>query len=529
MPQVIIYDKNKIIVEAKKGETIAHILHNNDVFVSTSCAGNGFCGKCIVKAFGAISNLTVREKKLLSEKELENNFRLACLTKINGDCTVYTNNSFQSSHKNTFDNITDITDKFKYSNSNIDEFGIALDLGTTTVGIYLYDCSKKLLVDSSSFLNPQIKYGADVISRVSHIINEKSTTNIQNKCIIDSINNDIEILCKKNNIPIDRIKKVSIAANPIMTYIFHNISPINLTTYPFKADNHFGNLINAQELGLITKNATLWTFPLNSSFIGGDIIAGSTLYLQNNCLLLDLGTNGEIALKTGDKYYFASAAAGPAFEGGTFQKGIAPSLSAIDSVYLENDEIKYSTIGNITPLGLCAAGIVSCISLLLTLGICTNDGRLLSREELDKKYQKHIEVYRGQNIFVLDKENDIYITAGDIRAFQTSKAAISAAILTLLNEVNISITEIESLYITGGFGKHITTSDAINCGLIPKEFKDKVKFINNAVAESTILSLISDEYIEKCKNTKMNSHVLSFLSNSFFAQEFINQMSFNNI
>lgn len=509
-----IYINNSEII-VKKGtlvsEAISSIDDNTDIF---SCGGKGICGKCKVSAEGNLSSIRSSEKNLLIEDEIKRGIRLACKTKILGECKIkYKNNNNQSKIKSSSNKITEI------NNPIFEKYGVAIDIGTTTMAFSFFDKYKKLC--SKTCKNPQILFGADVMTRISASIDGKSDS--LQKVLINKINNIINEFTKENSISNDNIDAIVITGNTAMLYGLINRDMTSLSHAPFEADYLFDTYITPGSVGIsINENAKIYIPPCLSSFLGSDIF--NAIHVSKiiddkdkNNLLVDIGTNGELALWNGKKLICCSTAAGPAFEGAEIHCGLNGVDGAIDSFYIENGDIKYTTILNKEPIGICGSGVVDIVSCLKNEKMISKTGQY-NIEKLNKFNRLE---YTNKDISY-KIYNDIVFTQTDIRKVQLAKSAIWAGINTLLNTAELEYEDIDNLYIAGGFGSFLNIENAANIGLIPIELKDKTYAIGNAAldgAEEILCSGISNK--ESIIN---NLEVLNLAKSPIFMDYYIEGM-----
>lgn len=419
-------------------------------------------------------------------------------------------------------------------NANDKIYGVAIDIGTTTVAAYLYDLKKGRKVDVYSSLNPQKAFGADVISRINYTITNNDGLLKIHKVIIDEINKLIMKFTERNTIKNDQIYEVTLAGNTTMIHLALNVEPKNIANTPFIPGFTSKMEIKAYDLGVdINKEGYVISLPMVASYVGADTIAAilsSRMYEDDEIsLLLDIGTNGEIVLGNKDKLVSCSAAAGPAFEGAGIRFGIGGIIGAIDHVDFSKRPI-FSTIGDATPKGICGSGVVDCIGELVKHGIIDMTGRILLNDEItnevDDDILDRIKEYDGETSFLLDEENGIYLTQKDVRQIQLAKGAISAGVKILIKELGINIDDIKNVYFAGGFGNYLSISDAVMIGLIPKELKDRVKRIGNAAGSGAIMALLSDDELNLASHIKNKVKYIELSSMPAFQEEFMDAMYF---
>lgn len=484
---------NKINITCKKGDLLIKVIKGE-----APCGGRGMCGKCRVKVRGKLSPVTSRERELLSPDDLKKGIRLACLTYIEGDCEVETEIKANTLIAETDLSVPDAADPcFK-------GFGLAVDIGTTTLAARLYDPSGNILSVASS-LSPQIRWGADVVTRIESALNGKADE--MRRAITSGINMLISELALKAEISPTLIDFGVITGNTAMLSIFCGKSVEGLSRAPFTLDHHFGKNFSAKELGLIlSENTEVYIPPCISPFVGADAtcaIVASSLYDKEYALLADIGTNGELCLKKGGKLYVTSTAAGPAFEGVGITCGMRAQNGAIDSVKIINNSLSVHAIGDTEPRGLCGAGLIEATAALLELDVIDETG------SMEEKY------YLSKNV---------YLTQQDIRNLQLSKSAICAGIKTLLSEAQA--TDPVPVMLAGGFGTALNPDSTLRIGLLPKGKVGQIKPIGNAALGGAAMLLLNKSLKEKCDLIAKTATHVDLASSPAFSEFFMTDMTF---
>jgi len=420
-------------------------------------------------------------------------------------------------------------------------YGVAIDIGTTTIAAYLYELTEKKLVAVESMLNPQKKYGADVISRIDYSSESEDNsiriTNLIRNALTDLINK----LIYSTEHSLSDIYLVTIAGNTTMLHILLGLPCRNIAIAPFIPVTLSECILYPEEFGMeINEAGRVLVMPSVSAYIGADTVAAvlsARLHLLKEiALLVDIGTNGEIVFCNRGEMYACSTAAGPAFEGANIFCGTGGVDGAISEVSIQdNKELEIKTIGGYKPIGICGSGIVDAVACMLQIGLIDETGRILDKDELPEDvlfYQDRLVEIKGQNAFILAFADagvyggQIVITQKDIREIQNAKAAIQAGIRVLIKEAGYSIQEIQKVFLAGGFGNYMRTESAIAIGLLPKELIGRVQAIGNAAGAGAVFSLLSErEYSEACQISKEMRYV-ELSSNVDFVEEYTNNMLF---
>lgn len=533
------------------------------LFAHFPCGGKGTCFKCkvmITKGMDNISPLTESEQKHLSADEIKCGIRFACMCEVWGDIEIkiqeYSNSNINGTKmKIQTDGIQSRTLIDNKKNNILEKsteiYGIAADIGTTTVAVYLCRLNDGEIIDIEASENPQRVYGADVISRINYTIEHEENDagiNTLKKSILSNIFKLIDKMCEKNNISQKDIHSIVLTGNTVMQHFAAGIAPKSIAFAPFIAPTLFDYEIKLSELlnnteiqSKIDENTEIYFPPAFASYVGGDIatgiIASDTDLTEKTILFLDIGTNGEIGFGGKDKLIFCATAAGPAFEGANIKMGLPGVEGAINKIYIdENNDILYSVIGDTKPIGICGSGVIDIAALMLEIGVLDETGRIIDTDELDdidsdtankyKNLYERLDEINNENIFYIDKKFNIYITQKDIREIQLAKSAICAGIMTLLHYSDKKISDIDELILAGGFGVKIDKKSACKIGLIPAELKDKINAAGNTAGMGAVAVLISAEAKARIKKVREISEYVELSGDSFFMDEYIERMTF---
>ena len=487
-------------------QSLMELLIQNGYYISAVCGGKGRCGKCKVRVINGEVPVTAEDEKFFTKEELEAGWRLSCMLYPTEDLTVefwlldeaefeavseYENVSLSVSKGNAS---TSTDEKFgdknetelKSDNEKKDavckkEYHIAIDIGTTTLAFQLLGKIDGNIKHTITTVNSQRKYGADVITRIKASGDGKKTE--LKECIIKDLQEGIQKLIGESGIDMAQIKMIALAGNTTMIHLMMGYDCDSLGVFPFTPVNIDMITGSAKELlgiGDDTENVPgingdikVVILPGISTYVGGDIVSG--LYAcgfdktEEISLLVDLGTNGEMALGNREKMLVTSTAAGPAFEGGNIEWGMGSVAGAICGVTLDGGRVRCHTILDKEPEGICGTGVVEAVAELLREDILDDTG-LLDDEYFDDG-------------FVLANTvggREIALTQKDIRELQLAKSAIRAGIETLLIRNGIDKSQVSQVYLAGGFGYKLDITKAIAIGMLPKEFADKTVAIGNS-------------------------------------------------
>jgi uncharacterized 2Fe-2S/4Fe-4S cluster protein (DUF4445 family) len=423
--------------------------------------------------------------------------------------------------------------------TSFSSYGIAVDIGTTTIAAYLYDLVSGQRLRVGSVLNPQKKYGADVLSRIDYTLTGPDNLKKMNEVIIECINELIEQIASDSGINKEFIYTCVFVGNTTMTHFLMGANAGNIAVSPFIPVTTGFHRLKAKELGIrVNYGGIAYVFPGVSGYVGADTVAAvlsSGMHLRDEIsLLIDIGTNGEIVLGNREWMYACSTAAGPAFEGTNIRNGMGGVKGAIDRVAFDGS-LRYSVIGGGKPVGICGSGIVDAVALMLEEGIIDETGRIAGEEErqnLVRELSDRIVEIDGMKAFLLASGNecagdmDIAVSQKDVREIQNAKAAIAAGVATLVKHAGIRVEEVGKVYLAGGFGSYISIDSALTIGLLPRRLKGRIKSIGNAAGSGACAGLVSSRMFREAERIKSMIEYIELSSSPDFTEEYINSMIF---
>lgn len=421
-------------------------------------------------------------------------------------------------------------------------YGIAFDIGTTTVAGYLVDLNTGEELSAIAKTNLQNIHGDDVISRIGFTQKRKENLGILQREIVNTLNEIIKEIVQQAGVNINNIYKISIAGNTCMHHLLLGLNPSYIAPSPYIPVIKESLNLKAKDIPRLSLEPTVNVFilPNISAFVGADIVAGIlAICMWKNekiSLFIDLGTNGEIVLGSKRKMWTCSTAAGPAFEGARISSGMRAAEGAIDKVKIDSKSIDYRVIKDGKVRGICGSGLIDLIAELLKLGLINKSGKLIDREEckpeLSEEVKKRIIKGKKGNKFLLVKsketenEKPIYLTQRDIREVQLAKAAIYAGVKILLREANIPPEDIQKILLAGAFGNFIDKKSAIRIGLIPYLPLEKIESAGNAAGRGAEIVLLSEKTRKICERISKDIKYIELSSRADFQEEFIKVMSF---
>jgi len=467
------------------------ILQKNNISHRHPCGGRGVCGKCSVALVGCVSEPDSMEQQA--------GVRLSCRAVLLGDAEVWFGEERAMVQIETSGEEKD----FDVVHPMAGEIGAAVDIGTTTLALKLFDLKSGKCIGQSSRENPQRMVSADVMGRIQASMEGKGEQ--LQKQIADALE---QMLGEASRMAGNVSEEISVDAqvmvgNTTMFYLLTGRNTESLAFAPFQADDLFGRMdrVNGRQT---------YFPPCMNAFVGADItaavLASGMCEKDEIALLCDIGTNGEIALWKDGILYVSSTAAGPAFEGAGISCGCGSIPGAIDRVWVENGQIRIHTIGDTDPVGICGSGLLDAIAAYLEL------------EEIDETgAMEKDELLLGKNVAILPK---------DVRAVQLAKAAIAAGIETMFTEAGITADDVQNLYIAGGFGSHLNIDSTVRIGLIPEELKGRVKVLGNAALTGAVHMLLDQDSLEKVRVIAARSSHVNLGGNKVFNEWFVEKMMF---
>ena len=381
--------------------------------------------------------------------------------------------------------------------------GLALDIGTTTLAAGLVDLETGKVVAIDAELNPQIAFGADVISRIVYTRDSHEKREELQKELIKGLNRLLLRVCRLAGRERERIFEATVVGNTTMLHSLLGLDALHIALAPYVGVLNQSLSIPAGELGLqIHPRGRVHILPAIASFVGADTVAvilAARLYQTSvPKLAVDIGTNGEVMLATRDKILTASTAAGPAFEGGRIKFGMRAIKGAISS-FQATPSFSYAVIGSSMPRGICGSGLMELVAELFRAGVIDRKGRMLLSSETDSSLAaglaQRVRVQGEGREFVIfkDKETEITLTQQDVRELQLAKGAIRAGIELLVKEANIKTTDIQEVLLAGVFGNYINREKAVMLGLLPQFPLEKIHFIGNGAMDGALRALINLE------------------------------------
>lgn len=535
--------------ECAAGSSLLDTMRAHGVRLDAPCGGSGRCGKCRVRVVSGELPVTVEDRRFLSERELESGVRLACTARPTSDlrirllarqdgrmAAVADVQSLSACRERTEAQGTEqalpVSDK---------GYGIAVDIGTTTLAACLYGWTDGAVVETITAVNSGREFGADVLSRIQASCSGKRAR------LQELLQADVRALLgrllKRAAVQPADVKKLVIAANMTMVHLLMGYSCETLGRAPFVPVNR--RMIRADAMRILgdgSLRCPVIILPAVSAFVGGDIVSGMlSLGLDRGdetVLFLDVGTNGEMALRHNGQIFVTSTAAGPAFEGGGISCGCASVPGAICSVKLVKRKVRdealtgkqtddfnvvayggqgleLHTIGGVAPVGICGSGVLELVSELLRVGLLDETGMLA------EQYLEH-----GFLLGKMVSGEPIIFTQGDVRALQLAKGAIRAGIEALLAAAGVHASEVAHIYLAGGFGVRMDEHATISIGLLPEQFRGKIQPVGNSSLSGAVFAGGCAQLDAVCEALLAQCRQVTLADQPEFAENYVQYMNF---
>lgn len=410
-------------------------------------------------------------------------------------------------------------------------YGVAVDLGTTSVVVILVDLVAGKVLGVESRLNGQANFGSDVVSRIHAVIDAGNAEPLQ-AAAAGTINAALAALLEKNQAGADRVYQVVVVGNSCMSHLFLGVDPSSLSLAPYQPVVSEATTSSAGQLGLaVNPNARVHTLPNVAGFVGSDTVAvilATALHKSGDLkLAIDLGTNGEMVLGNRERLLACSTAAGPAFEGARISCGMRATEGAIERVWLTDWDLKVQVVGGGKPLGICGSGLLDAAAQLRAAGLLEESGKLAATEpETNGVFRRLVEV-DGARGFLLGQRGRrrVVLTQQDVRELQLAKGAIRAGISILLKEFGASPDDLSEVLLAGAFGSYISPASARAVGLIPPVSLERVTAVGNAAGQGALMALLSADLREEASRIARMTEYVELSARADFMDQFMDALS----
>lgn len=500
----------------KEGESLLQALTANGFYVAAVCGGHGRCGKCKVRFLDQPSALTEADKAYFTYEELLMGWRLACLSYPTCSSSV----ELGFNDESYFSVVSTLqVDWEKDAVTKEKSFAFAIDIGTTTLAVSLVGLDTGIVYGTNTGVNHQRSFGADVVSRIQSAEHGKAL--LLQKSVRDDLVTGMKNLLQVNGVEKYHVRRTVIVGNTTMGHLLLGYPCEGLGRYPFKPVNiEYQSIPFKDALGKALVKGSVDILPGISAYVGADVVSGLfSCHFHSSTeinILIDLGTNAEMAIGTKDKILVASAAAGPAFEGGNISCGTGSIRGAICDVHIEDGVVGISTIGEAPPTGICGTGVIAVTAELLKNGIVDQTGLM------DEQY-----FMTGYHLAETEYSKEVSFSQKDIREVQLAKAAIRAGLETLISHYGADYADISHVYLAGGFGFYLNSEQAAVVGLIPPELKGKLVAVGNSALGGAVDFLKKEGAIMSLEHIVSVSSEVSLASDEKFQENYLKYMMFD--
>ena len=544
--EIIIGDR---IIEAEKRANLMEVLIAVGIMLRSDCGGRGRCGKCLVRIKdlrpGAVSTFDEHERQLLGEARLAAGWRLSCCTRVYDHIRLEIPESSLLTPDVVQKGMSVLLSRLDIPTAEqrriaVQDYGIAVDVGTTTIAVYLCNLKKRTVVGSTSARNPQAIFGDDVISRISAVQTAEDGLARLQKMAVSTIDWAVFALCRRLEIEPMRIASAAVVGNSTMIHLLLGEDPSSIGTSPYLPRFTEEQTRSGGQLGInFNTDVALRTLPLISGYLGADLVgaalAADIASLPTGTLLVDVGTNGEIILKTEDGFAATSCATGPALEGAAIQHGMQATSGAIESVRfftqaerLECTLIQHDSDHPQPPTGICGSGVISTVAELLRAGVVAPSGNYSAtfNSPFLRQGQNGTLVFELVSGQASSAGIPIVLTQSDVRAVQLAKGALRTGIDLLCRENNIQ--QPYKILLAGAFGSYLQKADILRIGMLPKVPEEDIVIVGNAAGVGAILALCDEDYFNEAKELAQKTQAFELASTPDFQNAFVANLSFPN-
>lgn len=497
-------------VRVPRGTPLLEAGYRAGVVIEAPCGAGGTCGKCLVQVVPRHAVRALPACYELSGQEQDRGLVLACATIAVADMDVCSTDQFQDGGlrilsegreadlvlqpliRKSFSPALEHTEIFsgatllgrEFGNTVDRQFGLAVDVGTTTLVAALYDLGNGRELGVATELNPQARFAQDVLSRI-RLAGVGEQLQVLQQAVIAEINRLIGRMMAEAGVSRNEIYEAVLSGNTCMLHLAAGVDPTSLGHFPYAVSLTGDEIRSAAAMNLdIARFGQIWLPPVISAYVGADIVSGILACglhrRQQTVLLVDIGTNGEMVLAHQGRLWATSTAAGPAFEGMNIRCGMRASSGAVEGVRIdEQGQLGLTIVGEGAPLGLCGSGLLDLVAELVRSGVITAGGGLVRSPTsgIPEALGQRLEIFDGKPVFRVS--TNVWLSRGDIRQVQLAKSAVRTGIDLLLKHAGIDATTVEEILIAGSFGAHLRPESLLGLGLLPVDFAERIVFVGN--------------------------------------------------
>ncbi len=507
--------------------------------LESECGGRATCGTCRVRFLSGAPPPGAEDRLLLGEKAVAEGWRLACQTTVTDDCRI------ALPAVGVEGGLRILTEAYGVAEAppapptgRVGTYGAAVDVGTTTVVCYLLDLGHARQLDVVSFLNPQRRFGPDVISRIVYAHQGRDNLLEARRCLVEAVDEALATLCARHRVPLRALARITVVGNPTMLHLLWGVDPWPLGVVPYQPVFTEVPPVTAGDVGFRRlAGAELVALSGVAGHLGADAVAGMVALglprRRGLFLFIDMGTNGEMVLISDGDAVGASCAAGPAFEGVHISSGMAAVPGAIEWVDEEEGRLALQTIDGQKPRGICGSGLVDALALLVRRGILTTGGRLRQSTELSPELpvdlRRRLQADSDGHRFVLYEGGGspaVALTQRDVREVQLAKAPIRVGVEVLLEEIGASAEQVDSVFVAGAFGSSIRGDSLVTLGILPAAMAGRIHPVGNVAGMGAKVALVSEERLEEARQLARRIRHVELMLREDFHTRFADHIPF---
>lgn len=518
-------------VKVPTGESLLEAAQSAGVELQAICSGEGSCGGCRVRvAEGRLSLPTDAELEALSPSGIEAGLRLACQARLLGPSRIeIPAESLTASQRLQVEDAGEESPGAA-AGETPERVGLAVDLGTTKLALYLVDLDTGRTLARTGVLNPQVPYGEDLISRIAFTARHPGGARVLRERLLERLNLCVSELCAGAGISPEALEDAVAVGNTVMHHLFAGLPVRTLGAAPYRPLRTDALDFRARDGGLrLGERARVFLPPNVAGFVGGDhvaaLIAAGLDAAKGTALLIDIGTNTEITLARRRRLVACSCPSGPAFEGAHITAGMRAAPGAIERLRIRGDAVDVYTIGRVPPIGLCGSGILDAAAQMWKAGVVDRRGNF-------RRGAARVRRREGQDEYLLvpshetGNRRDLVMTRGDVNEVQLAKAAIRAGIEVLLAETETEAGEVEDVVIAGAFGSYLDPGSAVAAGLLPAFPASRIRQFGNAAGAGARRMLVSPDRRRAAHALAGRVEYLELASHAAFHRGFVSAMGF---
>jgi len=527
-------------IEVERGDNLLSAVRAAGLGIDSECGGRGTCGACRVRFLEGAPPAAPEDHLLLGAAAVKAGWRLACQASVERDCRIVIPALAPAAALRILTEaaVPELAEERRGGRRLATGYGVAIDIGTTTVVCYLVDRAQARQIGVTAFANPQQAFGADVVSRIVYAHQGRERLAEVQSCLVRAIEEHLVELCSGHSVSLDTISNLTAVGNLTMMHLFRAVDPWPLGVAPYRpvfteTPPVAAGVLGFQRLG----HARVTLLPGVGGQIGSDAVAGLLALglagWRKPCLFIDLGTNGEIVLLSRQVAVGCSCAAGPAFEGVHISSGMAAVAGAVEWVEEEDGRLRLDTIDGAPPLGLCGSGLADAVTVLLRRGLLLPSGRLLGPgqvpADVPSDLRARLREDGGQRRFVLhahESAKPILLTQADIRQVQLAKAAIRTGVESVLEEAGLEPESIERVFVGGAFGSSLRAESLLALGMLPEALRGRIHPVGNVAGMGAKLALVFPTRLREARRLARRIRHVSLEEKPDFLSRFASYLGF---